>query len=163
MFKNTLLTGRGYPPLLQNDEIPLLVWIDVSHAVLYANQPMMDETQNAHCVGIGRIFLEAILISVTTTWQVFFLANPTYGHWGPQANASFGSGGLEMRHFGFGCYSKYVISRTGCYSKCVSSDSSADSGWVGQDPRGPSLGGRIALRTLVGWGRIHADPRWEVG
>ena len=33
VFKITLLTGRGYPPLLQNDEIPLLVWIDVSHAV----------------------------------------------------------------------------------------------------------------------------------
>ena len=33
VLKNTLLTGRGYPPLLQNHEIPLLVSIDVSHAV----------------------------------------------------------------------------------------------------------------------------------
>jgi len=40
VLKNTLLTGRGYPPLLKNDEIPLLVWIDVSHAVSYRNRKL---------------------------------------------------------------------------------------------------------------------------
>ena len=84
---------------------------------------------------------------------------------------NWGPGGSKMRHFvKQRVWMLLKICQLKKFGNTMSSsrqhkmvDISADSGWVEQYPCGLSLGGPVDLRTVVGWGSIHADSRWEGG